>query len=118
MPPRDVAVSQLMSQRRLRWPEFLPWICAAAVWFLMPTYLPFATQIVVMILFALSYDIVVGYAGIVILGHTAFFGVGAYSAGLLAMAGWHEPISGLLLAGRSKSYVFTGAVEDRFDECA
>jgi branched-chain amino acid transport system permease protein len=99
MQPKDVAVSQLMSQRRLRWPEFLPWICAVAVWFLMPTYLPFATQIVVMILFALSYDIVVGYAGIVILGHTAFFGVGAYSAGLLAMAGWNEPISGLLLAG-------------------
>lgn len=105
MAPKDIAVSQLMSERRLGWLEFLPWICAAAVWFLLPSYLPFATQIVVMILFALSYDIVVGYAGIVILGHTAFFGVGAYSAGLLTLAGWHEPISGLLLAGVAAAVV-------------
>jgi branched-chain amino acid transport system permease protein len=69
------------------------------VWFAFPTYLPFASQIIVMILFTLSYDIVVGYAGIVILGHTAFFGVGAYAAGLLAVAGWPEPISGLICAG-------------------
>ncbi|MGA7810922.1 branched-chain amino acid ABC transporter permease [Bradyrhizobium sp.] len=98
VPAKDVAVAQLMSSHRLRPFELAPWICAAAVWFLLPTYLPFATQIVVMILFTLSYDIVVGYAGIVILGHTAFFGVGAYAAGLLTVAGWQEPISGLAIA--------------------
>ncbi|WP_213772256.1 branched-chain amino acid ABC transporter permease [Bradyrhizobium sp. dw_78] len=96
---KDIAVSQLMSLRRLHPAELVPWICAVVVWFFFPTYLPFATQIVIMILFTLSYDIVVGYAGIIILGHTAFFGVGAYSAGLLTLAGWQEPISGLLMAG-------------------
>ncbi len=79
--------------------EALPWLAFAVAWFLLPTYLPFAAQIIVMILFALSYDLVVGYAGIVILGHTAFYGVGAYVAGLLAVNGWHEPISGLVAAG-------------------
>jgi branched-chain amino acid transport system permease protein len=72
---------------------------------MLPTYLPFAAQIIVMILFALSYDIVVGYAGIVILGHTAFFGVGAYASGLLAVGGWREPITGLICAGLAAAVV-------------
>ena len=37
-----------------------------------------------MILFALSLDLVLGYAGIVTLGHAAFFGAGAYAAGIFA----------------------------------
>ena len=40
-----------------------------------------------------------GYAGIVTLGHAMFFGLGAYFAGLLTKAGWGEPLSGLVLAG-------------------
>lgn len=52
-----------------------------------------------MILFALSLDLILGYAGIVSLGHAAFFGTGAYAAGLLsARLGWSEPITGLVLA--------------------
>jgi branched-chain amino acid transport system permease protein len=85
--------------------EVTPWLALAATWFMFPTYLPFASQIIVMILFALSYDIVVGYAGIVILGHTAFFGVGAYTAGLLAVGGWREPITGLICAGFAAAVV-------------
>jgi branched-chain amino acid transport system permease protein len=95
---KRAAIAGLLSSRRLRPIETLPWILAAVVWFFFPQYLPLATQIIVMILFTLSYDIVVGYAGIVILGHTAFFGVGAYAAGLLAVAGWNEPLSGLVFA--------------------
>ena len=52
-------------------------------------------------LFALSLDLILGYAGIVSLGHAAFFGIGAYTAGLLAVHGWHEPISGLVAAART-----------------
>src|SRR5262249_19052540 len=48
---------------------------------------------------ALSLDLILGYAGIVSLGHAAFFGVGAYTAGLLAAHGWGEPISGLVAGG-------------------
>ena len=50
------------------------------------------------ILFALSADLVLGYAGIVTLGQAAFFGTGAYTAGILAAHGWGEPITGLLAA--------------------
>ena len=58
-----------------------------------------ASQILITALFALSLDLILGYAGIVSLGHAAFFGIGAYTAGLLAVHGWGEPISGLLVAG-------------------
>ena len=51
-----------------------------------------------MILFALSLDLALGYAGIVTLGHAAFFGAGAYTVGMLAHHGiWNEPISSLFL---------------------
>lgn len=95
----EQAATRLLSTRRLTPAEALPWIAILGVWFFFPTYLPLGSQILVMILFALSYDIVVGYAGILILGHTAFYGAGAYTAGLLAVHGWTEPISGLLAAG-------------------
>jgi branched-chain amino acid transport system permease protein len=61
--------------------------------------IPAAMAVVITILFALSLDLVLGYAGIVTLGHAAFFGAGAYTVGMLAMHwGWNEPISGLLAA--------------------
>jgi branched-chain amino acid transport system permease protein len=51
-------------------------------------------------LFALSLDLILGYAGIVSLGHATFFGVGAYAAGLLALHGIiTEPVLALLAAG-------------------
>ena len=49
-------------------------------------------------LYALSLDLIVGYSGLVALGHAAFFGFGAYTAGLIAKAGWGEPITGLMAA--------------------
>ena len=51
------------------------------------------------VLFALSLDLVLGYAGIVTLGHAAFFGAGAYTVGMLAKQGvWNEPLTGLVAA--------------------
>ena len=67
-------------------------------YFVFPDYLALGAQVLATILFALSLDLVLGYAGIVTLGHAAFFGTGAYVAGLLAAHGWGEPISGLLVA--------------------
>ena len=55
----------------------------------------FLSQLFIYGIFALSLDLILGYAGILSLGHAAFFGVGAYTAGLLARHGWVEPISGL-----------------------
>lgn len=72
---------------RIRWTEWLPWAAALAVFFALPEYLSLGARILTYILFALSLDLVVGYAGVVTLGHSAFFGVGAYVAGILAARG-------------------------------
>jgi branched-chain amino acid transport system permease protein len=75
------------------------WLVPVACYFVFPGYLVLGSQILITALFALSLDLILGYAGIVSLGHAAFFGLGAYTAGLLsAKLGWHEPLSGLLLA--------------------
>jgi branched-chain amino acid transport system permease protein len=76
--------------------EALPWVAALAAVIVFPSYLPLGSQILATILFALSADLVLGYAGIVTLGHAAFFGTGAYTAGILAANGWGEPLTGLL----------------------
>jgi branched-chain amino acid transport system permease protein len=81
---------------RWRWEEIAFWVLAAASIIVFPTHLVLIAQVLITGLFALSFDLLVGYAGIPSLGHAAFFGLGAYTAGLLARAGWGEPISGLL----------------------
>jgi branched-chain amino acid transport system permease protein len=85
-------------RHRLRFAEVLPFVAAVACYFVFPDYLALGAQILATILFALSLDLILGYAGIVTLGHAAFFGAGAYAAGLAAAHGWHEPLSGLLIA--------------------
>ncbi len=94
------AAEFLLRRHRWRATELLPWLIALAAFFLFPDYLGLGTQILISILFALSLDLVLGYAGIVTLGHAAFFGTGAYTAGLLAARiGWSEPLTGLVAAG-------------------
>ncbi|HEY4316993.1 MAG TPA: branched-chain amino acid ABC transporter permease [Herbaspirillum sp.] len=78
--------------------EIAFWLLPIAAYFLFPGYLVLIAQIMIVGLFALSLDLILGYAGIVSLGHAAFFGLGAYTAGLLAVHGWGEPVSGLLAA--------------------
>jgi branched-chain amino acid transport system permease protein len=85
-------------RHRLQPVEMLPWLVAIACYFAFPDYLALGAQILATILFALSLDLILGYAGIVTLGHAAFFGAGAYAAGLLAVHGWQEPLSGLVIA--------------------
>lgn len=93
------AYAEYATRHRLRGWEALPWIAGVAVFFLFPNYLAFGTEVLIMILFALSLDLVLGYAGIVTLGHAAFFGAGAYTVAMLAAhAGWNEPFSGLAAA--------------------
>jgi branched-chain amino acid transport system permease protein len=81
-------------------PELLPWLVGVACFFVFPDYLQLGSQVLIMVLFALSLDMILGYAGIVSLGHAALFGTGAYTAGILsAHLGWSEPLTGLLIAG-------------------
>src|SRR2546427_6730392 len=88
-------------QAQVRWQrvEIAFWLCTLAPFVAAPAYLQLASQIAITALFALSLDLILGYAGIVSLGHAAYFGVGAYTAGLLAPHGWGEPLSGLLISG-------------------
>ncbi|MEA2940911.1 MAG: branched-chain amino acid transport system permease protein, partial [Bradyrhizobium sp.] len=79
--------SLAISRARWRMSEIAFWIFVLACAFLFPSRYLIMTDIVRLALFALSLDLILGYAGIVSLGHAAFFGVGAYCAGLLALHG-------------------------------
>ena len=98
---------------RIRWTEWLPWVLALGFFFLLPEYLALGARILIFILFALSLDLILGYAGIVTLGHSAFFGLGAYTAGILgAKAGVTDPFLQLLCAGGAAALLglVTGAI--------
>jgi len=88
-----------VSDTRWRPLEIAFWLCTLLPFALAPNYLSLASQVAITALFALSLDLILGYAGIVSLGHAAFFGMGAYTAGLIAKHYWTEPISALLIAG-------------------
>jgi branched-chain amino acid transport system permease protein len=89
----------LKSQARWRPAEIVFWLATLLPFFLFPNYLSLASQIAITALFALSIDLVLGYAGIVTLGHAAFFGLGAYGAGLFCKFVWGEPLTGLIVGG-------------------
>lgn len=87
-----------ISDPRIRPIEWLPWAVALACYFAAPSYLPLGSFILIMILFALSLDLILGYAGIVTLGHAAYFGLGAYVSGILAVRFTANPLAGLAAA--------------------
>jgi branched-chain amino acid transport system permease protein len=88
----------LQAQTRWRWIEIVFWLATLLPFLVTPSYLVLASQIAITALFALSLDLILGYAGLISLGHAAFFGFGAYTAGLISKWGWGEPLSGLLIA--------------------
>lgn len=94
-----VARSDLLARHRIRYGELIFWALPIAAYFLFPNDLAFASTVFVIALFALSLDLVLGFAGVVNIGHAVFFGTGAYLAGFIALGGLHEAISGALLAG-------------------
>jgi branched-chain amino acid transport system permease protein len=91
----SVGAEQQSLARGFRLLELLPWLALCAAYVFLPELLPLGTQIIIMIIFALSLDLLLGYTGIVTLGHAAYFGVGAYTSGMLAVAGWDGPFTGL-----------------------
>jgi branched-chain amino acid transport system permease protein len=91
----SVGAEQQSLARGFRLLELLPWLALCASYVFLPELLPLGTQIIIMIIFALSLDLLLGYTGIVTLGHAAYFGVGAYTSGMLAVAGWDGPFTGL-----------------------
>jgi len=98
---------QLFLQAQTRWrpAEIVFWLATLTPYALFPNYLSLASQIAIAALFALSLDLILGYAGIVSLGHAAFFGIGAYAAGLMSKHGWGEPLTGLAIAALAAGIV-------------
>jgi branched-chain amino acid transport system permease protein len=92
-------VQYLQAQNRWRWSEIAFWLATLLPFVLAPSYLVLASQIAITALFVLSLDLILGFSGIVSLGHAAYFGVGAYTAGLMSKYGWGEPLTGLVAAG-------------------
>ncbi len=94
-------------QRLSRWHpiEVAFWLATLLPFALFPNYLSLASQVAVGAMFALSLDLILGYAGIVSLGHAAFFGIGAYTAGLFSKFVWGEPLSGLIVGATMAAVV-------------
>ena len=88
-------------RRANRWGflEILLWLLAVAAWFFLPEQHLILAEIVNFAILALSLDLILGYAGIVSLGQSAMYGVGAYAAGLFSAHVTGEPLSGLLVGG-------------------
>ena len=102
---RKAVIDAFARRHRFKWYEAIPWIAALAAYFVFDSYHALGAQIFATILFALSLDLLIGFAGIVTLGHAAFFGVGAYAAGIMAANGWQEPLSQLVVAAGAASLV-------------
>src|SRR5215467_8239878 len=91
---------RLATRARWRPLEYAFWLAALASLFLVPGRHLILTEIAWLALFALSLDLILGYAGIISLGHAAFFGLGSYLAALLAKRGIiNEPVLALVLSG-------------------
>ena len=102
MSRRSIGAIQDRLAARSRWHplEIAFWLAALASIYLLPGRHLILTEIAILGLFALSLDLILGYAGIISLGHAAFFGFGAYVAGLLAKHGIiTEPLLALLASG-------------------
>src|SRR5215831_7705023 len=99
--PINQDINRFLAERA-RWHplEIAFWIAALASIFLLSGKHLILTEIAILGLFALSLDLILGYSGIISLGHAAYFGFAGYVAGLLAK---HEiitePVLALLASG-------------------
>ena len=90
----NTQTSLLKSSRWRPWEPVL-WLLAFAAPVLMPSHASLINEIAIVALFAVSLDLVLGYTGIVSLGHAAFFGIGGYAAALFAKLVMPDPLVGL-----------------------
>jgi len=93
-----LVAGNLRSDARWRGWEIALAIALPASWWLLPGQALLASEIAILALFAVSLDLILGYAGIVSLGHAAFFGFGAYAAALFAKHVQPDPLLGLAVA--------------------
>jgi len=96
--PGAPAQRSLLSATRWRAWEPVLWLAAFAAPLVLTQYAAIVNEIAIVALFAISLDLVLGYTGIVSLGHAAFFGFGAYTAALFAKHLMPDPLVGLAVA--------------------
>jgi branched-chain amino acid transport system permease protein len=92
------AAAALAQDARWRAWELATLAALPSAWLLLPGQALILNEIAILALFALSLDLILGYAGVVSLGHAAFFGFGAYTAALFAKDVMPDPIVGLVVA--------------------
>ena len=92
------AQTSLLNASRWRPWEFAIWVLAFAAPLVFSSHALIVNEIAIVALFAISLDLVLGYTGIVSLGHAAFFGMGAYAAALFAKHVMPDPLVGLAVA--------------------
>lgn len=102
---RAHGTAQGLARRIPLLPELLILGCGLLAMWAMPDDMGFLTRIVTAAIFVLSLDLVLGYAGIVTLGHAAFFGVGAYAAGIFAIYYSADPLLGLLVGAAAGAWI-------------
>jgi len=89
------AALRLLAPSRWRAWEVAAWLLLAASPFVVRQHAALINEVAIFALFALSLDLILGYAGVVSLGHAAYFGAGAYAAGLFAKHVMPDPLLGL-----------------------
>jgi branched-chain amino acid transport system permease protein len=92
------AAEGLKHAARWRWWELALLAALVLSWFVLPGQSLLLNEIAILALFALSLDLILGYSGIVSLGHAAFFGFGSYAAALFAKLVMPDPWLGMALA--------------------
>jgi branched-chain amino acid transport system permease protein len=89
---------ELLKPSRWQIQEFIFWALVFAAPWVLPGHALIVNEVAIVALFALSLDLVLGYSGVVSLGHAAFLGFGAYTAALFAKHIMPDPVVGLLVA--------------------
>jgi branched-chain amino acid transport system permease protein len=110
------AARSLRGYSRWRWWELALFAALPLSWLLLPAQALLLNEIAIVALFAISLDLILGYAGIVSLGHAAFFGFGAYTAALFAKNVMPDPIVGLVVAVAASAAL--GLATRAFSSCA
>ncbi len=88
---KALANSKNLIRYKVKWIELVIFAAPIAAFFLFPSRLALGTSIIILGLFALSCDLIIGFAGVVTLGQAMYFGIGAYSAALIANTGGPKP---------------------------
>jgi branched-chain amino acid transport system permease protein len=89
------APTPLLADGRFKPWEAVLWLLAFASPWVLGKHALIINEIAIVALFAVSLDLILGYTGIVSLGHAAFLGFGAYTAALFAKHVMPDPLVGL-----------------------